>query len=297
MTAKLWNSFHWFIDTARETISFWLWLPHISYRVNIWNWLVSQNVIVCVWRANCWQCYFVYCFTEIPRPLGAELHTPHTTIGPTASPVHAIAQSASAMSRGIVGALKGVGGMLHSSVQEGQIASGSTNPPPWGVVDGKNGSVSALPHSESIDSAKEASPGNVPSPSSEGSGKGVVTQQTDHIMSLDRTEPEEILTVEIYETLSEHLIDDVPIESVSQEERVDDGATAALGMCEEHVAPSTGEVMLEARSHLPEKFLAVGDDPYEDIVFSSHTKNRKKKKAKLADAAGTNDTPYWHFAS
>ena len=51
MTAKLWNSFHRFIqrvDTVRDTgpISLWLRLHHISYRVDIWNWPVSQNVTV-----------------------------------------------------------------------------------------------------------------------------------------------------------------------------------------------------------------------------------------------------------
>ena len=199
----------------------------------------------------------------------------------TPSPVHAIVHSASVMSRGIVGALKGVGSLLHSSVQEGQTTS-------------RDDDANKLPHSDSIDSSKEASPGNVPSPTSQGSDVGVasdfVPSQPDIALfksSLNDTEPEEILTVEVYDRRPVITTDVEASEPGSQGELHDSDATTALSLTDVRALPSAGHVMNQSQP-LPQKYSSVGHDGCEDIVFSSHNKKTRRK----AKHAGTK---YWHL--
>ena len=182
-----------------------------------------------------------------------------------------------------MGALKGVGSMLHSSVQEGQIT--------------KSDDVT-LPHSDSIDSSKEASPGNVPSPTSQGSDVGgasdFVPSKPDMALSQsNNTEPEEILTIRVYEKRSVIITDVKASEPVSQVELLDSIATATLSMPDVRAVPSDGHVGNQspplAPSNLPEKYSSVLDDGCENIVFSSRNKKKTKRKGKHT---GRN---HWHL--
>ena len=182
-----------------------------------------------------------------------------------------------------MGALKGVGSMLHSSVQEGQIT--------------KSDDVT-LPHSDSIDSSKEASPGNVPSPTSQGSDVGgasdFVPSRPDMALSQsNNTEPEEILTIRVYEKRSVIITDVEASESVSQGELLDSDATAALSVTDIQAESSAGHVLNRSQplapSNLLEKYSSVGDNSCEDIVFSSRNKKKTKRKGKHT---GTN---HWHL--
>jgi hypothetical protein len=212
------------------------------------------------------------------------------------SPVQILNVTASKMSQSFIGIFKGVGDTLQS-VQEGRKANNKSRVPPWGAAADEQSwelkgsermSKSTGSTDESVDSAQEVSPTFVPSPTKI-SAELTTTEAEQACGKIDQMLPSETGSNEIE---SPELKDPPPLV------RLDGDQLTVIKIEHRHSKssqnkdkPRSSDIGTAAVSCLGTKelgafpsrhrtFEAVGEDEYEELVYSRKTKKLKKKKLK-----------------